>query len=281
MLFDTALESRSRDQSALAADLDEAILGDDLFVELQSIMGGHRLRRKVGWEALARWQHPQLGSVPPAMFVPMAEDRGLIVALGRTVLVRACRDAQRLRRALDDDSLFVSVNVSPMQLLDPEFCEHVAQTLQETGLPAHCLWLELTETSLVDRGHASMNALQTLRAMGVTISVDDFGTGYASLQTLLTLPVNCVKLDRSLVSRIDEDACEATDLLSSVVALLNSLHISMIVAEGVETRRQADVLLAVGCPMAQGWLYGFPQAADEIAGRHGRAFHGLAVAAAV
>lgn len=281
VLFDTALESRSRDQSALAADLDEAILGDDLFVELQPIMGGHRLRRKVGWEALARWQHPQLGSVPPAMFVPMAEDRGLIVALGRTVLVRACRDAQRLRRALDDDSLFVSVNVSPMQLLDPEFCEHVAQTLQETGLPARCLWLELTETSLVDRGHASMNALQTLRAMGVTISVDDFGTGYASLQTLLTLPVNCVKLDRSLVSRIDEDAGEATDLLSSVVALLNSLHISMIVAEGVETRRQADVLLAVGCPMAQGWLYGFPQAADEIAGRHGRAFHGLAVAAAV
>ena len=162
----------------------------------------------VGLEALLRWQHPTLGEVPPLEFIPLAEESGLIVQIGRWVLLEACFYASRLRALLGRD-LEIAVNVSARQLQHPEFLEHVESALERADLPPHLLTLELTESVLVASGERAEQQLATLKDRGVKLALDDFGTGYASLAYLQRLPVDIVKIDRSFTAKIDTGAADS------------------------------------------------------------------------
>lgn len=260
VLFDTDLEQRALSRARIAIGLGAAIRDDAFTVEFQPIVGGPDHSVLVGWEALVRWSDATLGAVSPDAFIPLAEEWGLIDDIGRLVLRRACRDLAELRAGLSRDDLMVSVNVSAPQLFRPDFADFVLDTLRAAGLPGACLCLEITETLLVDRAAEVLETVERVRAAGVRIVMDDFGTGYASLETLLRLPVDGVKIDRSLVTRLgDEEG--ATRQLGHLLDLLRSLGMAYLVAEGVETPDQEAALRSIGCPYAQGWLHGRPATA--------------------
>ncbi|WP_284305830.1 putative bifunctional diguanylate cyclase/phosphodiesterase [Mobilicoccus caccae] len=268
VVFDDALALRLRTRAEVGDRLEQVTCTDPFDIVLQPIMGGPEHRTLIGREALARWRDPQLGDVPPDVFVPVAEQLGLITTLGEAVLRRACREAAGLRATGEEDEVDLFVNVSPAQLRDPGFAGVVRDALATTGLPPARLRLEVTETELVDEGPATAETLEALREAGIRLCVDDFGTGYASLATLLRLPVDCVKLDRSLVAGLGESEA-AERQLAAVMSLVRSLGIEDIVAEGVETEQQAIALLELGCPLAQGWFYGRPcPSTDALVGRH-------------
>lgn len=263
VLFGEDLEARTRTRAGVGDRLERAV-GEDLFgLELQPVMGGPGYMRIVGWEALARWRDPELGNVPPDVFIPLAEQLGVIGDIGELVLRRACDELVRLDKAMPHEALGVFVNVSPAQLLEPGFAEMVRDVLRSTRLPRKRLRLELTETMLVDEGPVVDGVLRELREAGACIVLDDFGSGYASLATLLRLPLDCVKLDKSLVARLGVDD-EAPAQIGAVIELIHSLGIESVIAEGVETREQEAALAELGCPMVQGWLYGRPASPESI-----------------
>jgi diguanylate cyclase (GGDEF)-like protein/PAS domain S-box-containing protein len=212
----------------------------------------------VGLEALLRWQHPTLGEVPPLDFIPLAEESGLIVPIGRWVLLEACFYASRLREVLGRD-LEIAVNVSARQLQHPEFAEHVDSALERADLPAHLLTLELTESVLVAAGERLEHQLAILKARGVKLALDDFGTGYASLAYLQRLPVDIVKIDRSFTAKIDSGA-DHLALLEGIVGLGKALGLQL-VAEGIERDAQHGIVQELGCQGAQGFHFGRPAAA--------------------
>ncbi|GAB97144.1 hypothetical protein KILIM_057_00350 [Kineosphaera limosa NBRC 100340] len=261
--FDAELADRHRLQARVGDRLAEAITADAFDLRLQPVMGGPGYGTVVGWEALARWHDPELGDVPPSVFVPLAEQFGLIGALGESMLRRACEERARLGGALGQSDLAIFVNVSPDQLLQPNFAQVVQATRDAAGLPRDSLWVEITESLIVDEGHAGLATLDSLRAVGVRVCIDDFGTGYASLSTLLRLPVDCVKLDRSLVAPLGVDPA-TPGRLRAVIDMVHSLDIPHVIAEGVETQAQAQALLDLGCPMAQGWWFGRPSAPEDL-----------------
>jgi diguanylate cyclase (GGDEF)-like protein/PAS domain S-box-containing protein len=211
-----------------------------------------------GYEALLRWAHPELGELPPLEFVPLAEESGLIVPIGRWVLQEACMHAARLG-GQEGRELEMSVNVSARQLQHPDFVDHVEAALERAGLPAHCLVVEITESVLIETGDAAEARLCTLKGMGVEIALDDFGTGYGSLAYLQRLPVDIVKIDRSFTASVDTDA-EDEALLRAIVGLGNALG-TRLVAEGIERQSQSEVIQDLGCHSGQGFHYGRPEAA--------------------
>lgn len=215
-----------------------------------------------GVEALARWEHPTRGFVPPGEFIPIAEESGLIVELGTLVLKRSCRVA---REWLDTGFDFkqVSVNVSPIQIRQPDFREVVVSALEASGLPARCLCLEVTESLFVNHNDRTVyRAVEALRELGVSLSLDDFGTGYSSLGYLNRLPFNQLKIDRSFVTGIDQDA-QRENLLRGMVALGTGLNLQ-IVAEGAESEAEVAVLRAAGCNAIQGFYFARPVAAPSL-----------------
>ena len=215
-----------------------------------------------GAEALLRWNHPQLGMVPPSVFIEVAEQSGLIEALGRNVLERACSDASRWRSASGDPP-FVSVNISPRQLRSGELPDVVGNALRSSGLRPQQLHLELTETAvLVDEGQAS-TLLSRVRATGVKVWLDDFGTGFSGLSHLRRVPVDGVKIDRSFVADVLRDPDDLA-LTTAIIAMAHSLGI-IVVAEGIETEGQYQVLLERGCDQGQGFWFGRPVDAAELA----------------
>jgi diguanylate cyclase (GGDEF)-like protein/PAS domain S-box-containing protein len=209
----------------------------------------------VGLEALLRWQHPTLGEVPPLDFIPLAEESGLIVQIGRWVLLEACFYASRLRALLGRD-LEIAVNVSARQLQHPEFLEHVESALERADLPPHLLTLELTESVLVASGERAEQQLAMLKDRGVKLALDDFGTGYASLAYLQRLPVDIVKIDRSFTAKIDTGAADLA-LLEGIVGLGKALGLQL-VAEGIERVAQQGIVQELGCHGAQGFHFGRP-----------------------
>ena len=225
--------------------------------------------RLVGFEALLRWDHPELGMIPPSRFIPVAEECGLILPLGRWVLEEAC--AQMLRwRAAGAEDLRVAVNVSSIQFSDPGWVETVAQTLTRLGLPPACLELELTESLVMDPGSEAGTRLRRLQAMGIRLAVDDFGTGYSSLSYLHRLPVGLLKIDQSFVRAFQPGTGEREGaLLQAIVALARSLGLQ-VVAEGVETPDQRDFLAELGCDALQGYLLGRPAPPEAFEGLLGR-----------
>lgn len=221
-------------------------------------------RTLVGVEALARWYHPELGEVPPCVFIPLAERNQLIAPLGTWVLETACRQAKSWQAA-GLPPVRVNVNISAGQFAGPDFASIVKDVLHETGLAPEWLGLELTESSVIQPSAASQ--LEELRALGVRVSLDDFGTGYSSLAQLQRLPIDGFKIDRSFLSALQSPrgaTKNAMVLLEVIVKLASGLGLT-IVAEGVETEEQEALLRATGCDVAQGFLFAKPAAASDIA----------------
>ena len=215
----------------------------------------------VGYEALLRWHHPTRGAVPPADFIPLAEEGGHIVEMGRWVLTEATAQGARWSAAAGRP-IGIAVNLSPRQLQDDDVLQTVEEVLRASGLPASQLTLEVTEGVLVHDVDAVVAQLTALRALGVRIAIDDFGTGYSSLSYLRRLPADIVKIDRSFVKDLDNGG-RSTTLVASIIELARSLRLE-VVAEGVETRAQQDVLETLACSHAQGYLFGRPlPAADQ------------------
>ena len=243
-----------QDQSELLADLGVAIERGDIAVHYQPLVALPG-RRRVAVEALARWTHPERGPVPPAEFVPLAERSGLIVPLGRAVLARSLADLARWRGANGDIS--VQVNLSGAQLRAPELVDDVANALADHDVPESALTLEITETTLIDDVPRTRKALEAVRELGVRLSVDDFGAGYAGLGYLRDLPVDELKIDRSYVANLGRSD-QGASLVRTVVDLAHVLGLET-VAEGVEHEDQAASLARMGCTRAQGFLFGRPE----------------------
>jgi len=243
---------------SLECDLRRALERDEFVVHYQpqvELATG----RFVGAEALVRWNHPRLGLVPPAEFIPLAETTGLIVPVGEWVLrtaVRRCGDWQRLGFG----PLRVAVNLSPRQFQQPGLVETVRGSLLEAGLDPRSLELEVTESSVVSNREAAVATLREMRAIGVSVAIDDFGTGQSSLSYLKHLPVDTLKIDRSFVRDLAADANDEA-IVGAVVKLGHSLGLS-VKAEGVEDESQSRLLGALGCDEAQGYLFGRPLPTD-------------------
>lgn len=215
----------------------------------------------VGAEALLRWHHPELGEVPPTVFIDVAEKTGLIEMIGPKVMVAACRDAARWPSVDGGAPPFVSVNVSARELRSGDLPRSVAKSLDYSGLDPGRLLVELTETAMIgDEAHAG-RLLQQLRATGVRVWLDDFGTGFSGLSHLRRVPVDGVKIDRSFVADILHDADDLA-LTTAIIAMARSLGITVI-AEGVENRAQYELLRERGCDLAQGFSLAYPMSADE------------------
>ncbi len=262
VVYSKDMHERVRRALDLEAELRVALgRNDELFVLYQPIV--HMSTRAwVGVEALVRWRHPYKGVVPPIEFIALAEERGLIQALGLLVLRRACIDMVRWRQQHGEQALrTVSVNLSRLQLADATLPASVAEILQETGLPPQALRLEITE-SVAAQDDSLIAALQALRSLGVSLSLDDFGTGYSSLSSLDRMPLDVVKIDRSFMTAIVHSDYQKA-LVSATLRVAYALELE-VVAEGVEDELQAGTLLALGCPMAQGYLFGRPVTATEI-----------------
>jgi len=215
-----------------------------------------------GVEALVRWQQPDRGLLPPAQFVPIAEDCGLILQIGRWVLREACRQA----RAWQDAGLPplpIAVNVSAVEFRDKGFVEGVRTILAETGLAAQCLELELTEGVLMDDAESTASVLQELKTMGVHLAVDDFGTGYSSLSYLRQFPIDVLKIDQSFVHQITADPDDST-IVSAIINMGKSLK-HLVVAEGIETQLQRAYLQTQQCAEGQGYLFSRPLSAAQFA----------------
>ena len=252
---------RIRTGAELAADLREALDQGQFHLVYQPIveLDGERM---VGAEALVRWQHPQRGLVSPADFIPVAEQTGLIVPIGRWVLREACRQAARWRaESAAAAELMMSVNVAGRQLREPGFLAEVAEALAESGLPPRCLSVEVTETAVFEDNEA-IAVLYGLRELGTRLALDDFGTASSSLGLLLTCPVTTLKLDRSFVEAITTVTRQAA--VATAVSQIASALALTAVAEGIETPEQAALLRDLGYRYAQGYLFSRPRPPEEV-----------------
>lgn len=248
--YDPEQDDAVRDRRELANDLRHAIDTDQLEVHYQvqaSVVTGE----VTGYEALLRWSHPKRGDVLPEVFVAIAEENGLILLLGEWVLRRACADAVGW-----DHQTKVAVNVSPMQLAHAGLPQLFHQVMLDTGLPPRRLEIELTETAIMADRDRALHVLRQIKALGVGVALDDFGTGYSSLETLRAFPFDKIKIDRIFASELETSA-EATAIVRAVLALGKSLSIPVL-AEGIETDQQLEVLQREGCDEAQGYLLGYP-----------------------
>jgi EAL domain-containing protein (putative c-di-GMP-specific phosphodiesterase class I) len=211
----------------------------------------------VGFEALTRWRHPRRGLVAPAEFIPVAEQTGLILPIGRWAIHEAVRQLARWREVLGDaPPLSMSVNLSGRQLADPRLQEEIDSALRTNNMGPGSLRLELTESVLMDHAEAVSRILDSLRSLGVRIWVDDFGTGYSSLSYLHRFPVDGLKIDKTFVDVLDGSEHGAA-MIRTIVGLANALHVDVI-AEGIESRHQADELLRLGCMRGQGYFFSEP-----------------------
>lgn len=260
-LFDADMRERAGERYQLEAELRRAIPGGELGLAYQLICLADA-GRPLGAEALVRWHHPERGLIPPDRFIPMAEETGLIVDLGRHVLLQACRQMRSWREAGYELSK-VSVNVSPVQLEQPRFTEDVLEALEESGIEARQLCLEFTEYQRINTPEAT-ETLRRLAGAGITLCIDDFGTGYSSLDYVGKLPVQGLKIDRGFVQPLPEEPGGRNRNIVEAILDLSAKMGLEVTAEGVETQTQLDYLRSQGCDMVQGYLFGKPKPAEEL-----------------
>ncbi|GIF76339.1 EAL domain-containing protein [Asanoa siamensis] len=263
VLFDSTMHDRVRDRIDIELALRHALAHDQLRLAYQPIvrLAGARL---TGVEALLRWEHPVKGTIPPTKFIPVAEETGLITDLGRWVMREALRQLAEWRK--DDvvgEDFWLSINVSPRQLRDPRLPGELAEALVEHGLDGSSVMLEITESVMVDGSQVTDQVMAELRGLGVRLVVDDFGTGFSALGYLRRHPVTGVKIDRSFVGGLGTNP-EDEEIVRAVVAMSSALGLT-VVAEGVQTQAQRDVLQALGVVYGQGWLWGRPQDPETFA----------------
>jgi diguanylate cyclase (GGDEF)-like protein len=256
-VFEPAMAERVQDRLQLEEELRAAIEGDQLYLEYQPQFRASSLE-VVGFEALVRWNHPTRGRMRPDLFIPLAEETGMIITLGRKILEQACRAALQW-----PERIRIGVNLSPVQFRDPDLLATISEVLAKTGLPASRLELEVTEGVLIADEQQALQTLSALRERGIALALDDFGTGYASLSYLRKFPFERIKLDRSFVqAQVIED--RSRHILQSILGLSRKLGLGVI-AEGVETRTQLHLLRQQGCQDIQGFLVGKPMSPAEAA----------------
>lgn len=254
--YDAALDLQLQQQRDLTLELREAVATDALDLHYQPLFSSDG-QTLTGYEALLRWPHPQRGMVPPSLFIPLAEESGLIEPLGRWVLRRACCEAVTWPGALT-----VAVNLSPVQFRGGMLVATVEDALRESGLQAHRLELEITESLLMSNTEPVLQTLTALRTLGARIAMDDFGTGYSSLAYLWRFPFDKLKIDQAFTRALGEDP-KVSVIVRSIVSLAHSLQIR-VNAEGVETVQQFNMLRQHGCDELQGFLFGRPIAAEQL-----------------
>lgn len=256
VLFEPHMHAASYDRLELRADLARAIESDQFIAHYQPIMDIHS-HRIVGAEALIRWNHPRRGMVGPNLFIPLAEETGMIGALGEWILKRACTDLAGWRRLYGEEvlDLRISVNLSAHQLRDDYIVGTVEQILTQAGLPADRLVLEVTESTLITETERTQRTMAQLRELGAELAVDDFGTGYSSLGYIQQFDFDVLKIDKSFVDGLDTDTNRR--IVTAVLDLAEQLKVRTI-AEGIETAEQAQVLRELGCNLGQGYHYSRP-----------------------
>ncbi|MFZ5691927.1 MAG: bifunctional diguanylate cyclase/phosphodiesterase [Pseudomonadota bacterium] len=269
--FEAEMDRVLHDRRALQADLALAVTRNELqlYFQPQARITG----QIIGLEALLRWDHLRRGFVPPDMFIPLAEESGLIDQIGEWVLREACREAASWRKPLQ-----IAINLSPLQLRQPDIVPFVHSVLLETGLAPDRLMLEITESALMDDYSRAVSILRRLKALGIRIAMDDFGTGYSSLSYLQSFPFDKIKIDQTFVANLERSAQSAA-IVRTVISLGRSLNLTT-VAEGVETQAQLEILRREGCDEMQGYLIGRPQPIADYADLVGRQPHERRSAAA-
>jgi diguanylate cyclase (GGDEF)-like protein/PAS domain S-box-containing protein len=262
-VFEPAMHDTALKRLELKADLQRAIEHQEYRLHYQPVIE-LETGRISGVEALVRWVHPVRGLVPPLDFIPLAEETGLIVPIGRWVLHEACRYAVELQQRFPTDPpLHMAVNLSARQIARPELVDEVRETLAETGLDPHSLVLEITESVMMQDMDLSIERLGALKAIGVQLAVDDFGTGYSSLNYIRRFPVDILKVDKSFVDGVSEGG-EASALTAAVIELASILNLKP-VAEGIERADQLERLLELRCDLGQGFYFAKPLPAEELA----------------
>lgn len=253
--FEGMMEAAYYERQVLKRDLQRAVTARALTVDYQPIVAadGYRI---VGVEALLRWQHHERGPIPPTMFIPLAEQLGLMDEVGEFVLQQALADGR------DWESLYLAVNLSPLQLKDSERVDRIAALVRESGIDPRRLVLEITEGVLIDEPERIKASLEDLRALGIRIALDDFGAGYSSLAYLRQLPIDKLKIDKGFVEPLGRSP-DAAVIIQAIVTLGRALSMSVLV-EGVETEEQRVLLRLAGCDEMQGFLFGRPGPAKEI-----------------
>lgn len=263
-LFTAELNESVSRQLILRNELRQALENDQFHLVYQpqfSVIN----KQIIGLEALLRWEHPELGSVSPAEFIPVAEDSGLIVSIGEWVLLTACMQQRKwVEQGLP--AYRIAVNISARQFARNSLLDMVRSVLQQTGLPPEMLELELTESLLMENAETFIETLRCLRRSGVTLAIDDFGTGYSSLSYLKRFPIDRIKIDRSFVSDVTRDSDDAA-IVRAMVVMAESLRLD-VVAEGVETKEQFDFLRALGCDVYQGFLFSRPVSVGQVRTLH-------------
>ncbi|MBB5874402.1 diguanylate cyclase (GGDEF)-like protein [Allocatelliglobosispora scoriae] len=256
VVFDPIMRARVQERIDMHLALREALAQEQFRLAFQPIvhLASGRIR---GAEALIRWDHPVRGAIPPDAFIPVAEESGVIIEIGRWVIHGALRQLAVWReRGVVSDDFWLSINVSPRQLRDPQLCVEVAAALEQYGVSGSAVMIELTESVMIDPTSGADQALSTLRELGVQLVVDDFGTGFSALGYLRKYPVTGVKIDRSFVAGLGVNP-EDEEIVRAVVAMSAALKLS-VVAEGVQDRSQQSVLSGLGVIYGQGWLWGRP-----------------------
>ncbi|MCP9883842.1 bifunctional diguanylate cyclase/phosphodiesterase [Synechococcus sp. ATX 2A4] len=258
--FDQQMRNTALKAATMEQDLRRALAAGEIVCYFQPIFHVHD-QRILGFEALARWKHPMHGLITPGEFIPVAEESGLIVQIDTIVLQLACKHMARCYAVCPDQSLGLSVNLSVRSLLDPGTPQQIAMALFESGFPPDRLYIEITETMLIEDVEATLRAFRQIKALGANLAIDDFGSGYTSMRYLKQLPVEILKIDRSFIEglgRSQEDEVIVKAVLSMAKAL--GLHA---IAEGVERQEQLDVLKKLGCDYIQGYLVGRPKNASS------------------
>ena len=259
-VFEAAMHTAAVERMNLEQALRSALSQSALTVHYQPVVET-LTGQIVSFEALARWPHPSRGYVEPNLFIPLAEDSGLIVDLGRAVLLQACQQAQQWRTRFPELRLSISVNASRLQLAHPGFVDHVAEALALADLDPTALTLEVTESVLAGEAGRIIGALDELRRTGVRIAIDDFGTGYSSFAALADLPIDILKIDKRFIDNIARDA-KGRGFVNAILQLAETLQLETI-AEGVEQPEQRRALADLGCTHIQGYLYSRPMPGDE------------------
>ncbi|MFB2834854.1 EAL domain-containing protein [Floridanema evergladense] len=260
-VFDPTMHAAAMQALQLENDLRKAIQQEEFVVHYQPIIS-LCTGKITGFEALVRWQHPTKGIVPPGLFIPIAEETGLINSIGKLVLSQACHQVQQWHQEkLIDESIFMSVNISAKQFAQIDIVEQIDQILAEVKINPQNLKLEITESAFINNAQSAKAILQKLRQRQIQLCIDDFGTGYSSLSYLHNFPVDTLKVDRSFVSKLD-GTLESLGLIPAIKKIAETMKMS-VVAEGIETKKQLVQLRELNCEFGQGYLFAKPLPKQE------------------
>jgi EAL domain-containing protein (putative c-di-GMP-specific phosphodiesterase class I) len=277
-MFDVSMRDHAVERIELENDMRRALErnaeGKEFFLCYQPIvsLGDGKV---TGFEALARWRHPLKGFISPRVFIPIAEETGLIYDLGRWVMFEACRQIQAWNMTFKNDPPYtISVNLSARQFAQADLIQQITQVLRESGLPPQCLKLEITESVLIDDPDSVSRLLEELRRLGVQLQIDDFGTGYSSLSYLHRLPIDALKIDRSFINKLMDRTEETpvSEVVRTIITMAWGLNIK-VVAEGVESQEQYAWLKGLGCNYAQGFLIAEPLEPAAVENFFGKEHH--------